>query len=85
MNSEIKSKKWLFAGLGLQFSIAYVMSFLIYQLGTLFTEGKLGSAFVPGLIFVVAIISAVVFLGISSNAKAMQENAAKKNKAVAVK
>ena len=85
MNSEIKSKKWLFAGIGLQFSIAYVMSFLIYQLGTLFTEGKLGTAFVPGLIFVVAIISAVVFLGISSNAKAMQENAAKKNKAAAVK
>ena len=85
MNSEIKSKKWLFAGLGLQFSIAYVMSFLIYQLGTLFTEGKLGTAFVPGLIFVVAIISAVVFLGISSNAKAMQENAAKKNKTAAVK
>ena len=85
MNSEIKSKKWLFAGLGLQFSIAYVMSFLIYQLGTLFTEGKLGTAFVPGLIFVIAIISAVVFLGISSNAKAMQENSAKKNKAAAVK
>ena len=85
MNSEIKSKKWLFAGLGLQFSIAYVMSFLIYQLGTLFTEGKLGTAFVPGLIFVVAIISAVVFLGISSNAKAVKENEAKKNKAAAVK
>ena len=85
MNSEIKSKKWLFAGLGLQFSIAYVMSFLIYQLGTLFTEGKLGTAFVPGLIFVVAIISAVVFLGISSNAKAVKENEAKKNKTAAVK
>ena len=85
MNSEIKSKKWLFAGLGLQFSIAYVMSFLIYQLGTLFTEGKLGTAFVPGLFFVVAIISAVVFLGISSNAKAVKENEAKKNKTAAVK
>ena len=85
MNSEIKSKKWLFAGLGLQFSIAYVMSFLIYQIGTLFTEGKLGTAFVPGLLFVLAIIATVVFLGISSNAKAVRENEAKKNKAAAVK
>lgn len=80
MNSEIKSKKWLFAGLGLQFSIAYVVSFAIYQLGTLFTEGKLGTAFVPGLLFVVAIILVVAFIGISSNAMTANENATKKTK-----
>ena len=70
MNAEIKSKKWLFAGIGLQFSIAYVLSFLVYQIGTLATESSVGEGFVPGLIAVAAIIVVIVFLGIRSNAKA---------------
>ncbi len=78
MNSEIKSKKWLFAGIGLQFSIAYTLSFLVYQLGTLFTEGKLGTAFFPGLLAVVAIVAAVAVLGFFSNAKAKREQESKK-------
>ncbi len=83
MNSEIKSKKWLFAGIGLQLSIAYVSSFLVYQLGTLFTEGHLGTAFLPGLIAVAAIIALVVALGFFSNAKAKRELAAKKAERIA--
>ncbi len=73
MNSEIKSKKWLFAGIGLQFAVAYVSSFLVYQFGTLFTEGTFGTAFIYGLIAVIAIIGAVVLLGFLSNAKAKRE------------
>ena len=78
MNSEIKSKKWLFAGIGLQFAIAYVSSFLVYQLGTIFSEGRLGTAFVPGLVAVVAIIAIVVTLGFFSGVKAKGEHAGKK-------
>ena len=78
MNSEIKSKKWLFAGIGLQFSIAYVLSYFVYQVGTLITEGKLGAGFLPGLIAVIAIIAVVTFLAIRSNAKVKKEYAAKK-------
>ncbi|MBE6649485.1 MAG: ferrous iron transport protein B [Ruminococcaceae bacterium] len=73
MNAEIKSKKWLFAGIGLQFSIAYVVSFLVYQIGTLITKSTVGEGFIPGLIAVVAIILAVLFLGSASNAKAKKE------------
>ncbi|MBE7064543.1 MAG: ferrous iron transporter B [Ruminococcaceae bacterium] len=80
MNSEIKSKKWLFAGIGLQFSIAYVLSYFVYQVGTLITDGKLGDGFLPGLIAVTAIIAVVTFLAIRSNAKVKKEYAAK-NKA----
>lgn len=83
MNSEIKSKKWLFAALGLQISIAYTLSFLVYQIGTLITEGKLGVAFFPGLVAVAIIVCAVVVLGMLSNAKArkeQQERASKKVK-----
>ena len=70
MNSEIKSKKWLFAGIGLQFAIAYVLSFLVYQIGTVMTAGTVGTGFAAGLIAVAAIIAAVVVLAIRSNAKA---------------
>ena len=80
MNSEIKSKKWLFAGLGLQFSIAYVLSFIVYQLGTLITEGSLGTAFVSGLIIVAVIVLIFTFLSISSSARVAKESASKPKK-----
>jgi ferrous iron transport protein B len=42
MNAEMKSKKWLFAGLGLQFGIGYSLSYLVYFFGTLIMGGTLG-------------------------------------------
>ena len=75
MNSEIKSKKWLFAGIGLQFAIAYTLSFLVYQIGTLITDGTVGTGFIGGLIAVAAIITLVVVLAIRSNAKTKREYA----------
>lgn len=47
MNSEIKSKKWLFAGIGLQFSVGYSLAFLVFFFGTLFTGGSFGEAWMP--------------------------------------
>ena len=35
MNSEIKSKKWLFGGIGLQFATGFTIAFFVYQIGTL--------------------------------------------------
>lgn len=80
MNSEIKSKKWMFAGIGLQFAAAYVISFVAYQFGTLFTEGTFGTAFVPGLIAVAVIIAVVFVLAIRSNAKMKAEYEVRKVK-----
>ena len=62
MNSEIKSRKWFWGGIGLQFATGYVVSFLVYQIGTLIVDGKLGAGFVPGLIVVVAIVAFIVYL-----------------------
>lgn len=62
MNSEIQDKKWLFGGIGLQLGTAYVLSFLVYQIGTLVTTGSVGTAFIPGLIVVAAIVILVVYL-----------------------
>ena len=71
MNSEIKSRKWLWGGIGLQFAAGYVVAFLVYQIGTLVTEGVPGTGFVPGLIVVVAIVVFVVYL-ICETDKALQ-------------
>ena len=63
MNSEMKSKKWLWGAIGLQLGTGYTVAFLIYQFGTLFTEGHFGQAFVPGLIAVLCMVAALVLIG----------------------
>ena len=80
MRSEIGSRKWFYAGLALQFSVAYVISFAVYQGGTLLTLGEVGAGFLPGLVAVAVLILATVAWGISSNAKAKQAYEAKKRR-----
>ena len=77
MNAEIKSKKWFFAGIGLQLATAYVLCFIVYQGGTLITTGHLGSGFFPGLIAVISIVLITVILSLRSNARAKREYAKK--------
>jgi ferrous iron transport protein B len=62
MNAEMGSRRWLWGGIGLQFATGYTVAFLVYQIGTLITEGTLGAGFVPGLAVVVAIGLFVVYL-----------------------
>ncbi len=69
MNSEIEDKKWLLGGVLLQLFTGYTVAFITYQLGTLFTEGKLGAAFVPGLIAIAVMIAAIAGIIIKNNAK----------------
>lgn len=73
MNSEMQSKKWLWAGIGLQLGTGYTVAFLVYQIGTLITTGSLGTAFVPGLIAVLAIAAIVTGIVIRSNRKMESE------------
>ena len=61
MNSEIKSKKWLFAGIGLQFAVGYTVGFLVYFFGTLFTGAKFGSAWMPLLGWAIVLSAAAIF------------------------
>ena len=60
MNSEIADRKWLLGGIGLQLATGFTTGYLVYQIGTLITEGHLGAGFLPGLIAVAAI---AVFIG----------------------
>jgi len=78
MNSEIKDRKWFWGGVGLQFATGYTVAFLVYQIGTLITEGTVGSGFIPGLIIVAAIVAFIVKLVKDSDKKLAAEYALKK-------
>ena len=78
MNSEIKSKKWLFGGIGLQFSVGYTIAFLVFFFGALFT-GILGSVdlwmIILGWVIVLIIVTIITLLIIRKN-KELKNNVA---------
>ncbi len=61
MNSEIKSKKWLWAGIGLQFAVGYTVGFLVFFFGTLITGGGFGAAWMPVLGWAIVLSIVVIF------------------------
>ncbi|MBP3554386.1 MAG: ferrous iron transporter B [Clostridia bacterium] len=69
MNAEMKSKKWLFGALGLQFSVGYSIGFLVFFFGTLITGGSFGSVWMPilGWAMVLAIVTIFTILIIRKN------------------
>ena len=69
MNAEIKDKKWLFAGIGLQFAVGFVTAFVVYFFGTLFTGANFTSTWMPilGWVITAAIVGVLVFLIIRKN------------------
>ncbi|MBR5515868.1 MAG: ferrous iron transporter B [Clostridia bacterium] len=69
MNSEMKSAKWLWAGIGLQLSVGFTLAYFVYQAGTLITEGRLGEGFIGGLIAVIVIILTVTGIILRNNRK----------------
>ncbi len=73
MISEVKDKKWILGGIGLQLGTGYTVAFLVYQVGTLITTGALGEGFVPGLIAVAAIVAFVAYLIIRANKNVAKE------------
>jgi ferrous iron transport protein B len=64
MNAELKSKKWLLAGLGLQLSMGYTLAFLVNFFGTLFTGAGFGDAwiYILGWTVVAAIVTVYTIL-----------------------
>ena len=60
MNAEIRSKRWLFAGIGLQFGVGYSVGFLVYFFGTIFTGASLGPIWAPILGWAVVGIFTVI-------------------------
>ena len=69
MNSEIKSRKWFWAGVGLQFAVGYTVGFLTFFFGTLFTGGSFGSFWMPvlGWAIVLGIAAVLAVLIVKKN------------------
>ncbi len=67
MNSEIKSKKWLFGGIALQLSVGFVVGFLTFFFGSLFTGADIGENWMPVLGWVItagiiAVVTAIIII-----------------------
>ena len=58
IRSEMASAKWTWAAIGWQCGLAYAVSFVVYQLGSLCA----GSGSITGVIFVVGVIACFVWL-----------------------
>ena len=77
MNAEMKSKKWLFAGIGLQFAVGYSVGFLVFFFGSLFTGAGFGSLWMPilGWAFVALFALIVTVLIVRKNKQLKSEYA----------
>ena len=62
MNSEIGDRKWFWGGVSLQFATGFTVAYLVYQIGTLITEGHVGAGFLPGLVAVAGFATVIVYL-----------------------
>ena len=65
MNAEMKSKRWVLFGVGLQLGVGYTVAFLTFFIGTLFTGGSFGAPWMPVLgwailVALVAVCAAVI-------------------------
>ncbi len=86
MTSEIKSAKWLWAGIGLQFSVGYSVGFLVFFFGTLFTKGSFGKIWMPVLGWaIVAVIAVIITLLIAKKNKQLKNEKTLRSEKTAVK
>ena len=63
MSAEMKSAKWLWGGIGLQFAVGYTLSYFVYTIGTLVFDPSALDVTVAGVgLFAVLVMVAVVVL-----------------------
>ncbi|MBQ4150655.1 MAG: ferrous iron transporter B [Clostridia bacterium] len=80
MNAEMKSAKWLFAGIGLQLAVGFTVGYLVYTIGTLIVAPatlNVGGA-IAGLIAVLAMAAVIVMIAVNSQKKLKAEYELKK-------
>ena len=85
MRSEMKSAKWLLAGIGLQLGTGFTVGYLVYQIGTLITTGSFGAGFFGGLVAVAVFVGILVVLCVRGEQKAKKEQSEKAKKKVTVR
>ncbi len=82
MSSEIKDKKWFWAGIGLQLAVGFTVAFLVFFFGSLIIGAGFGEAWMPivGWVVVLAIVAIFTALIIKKNGEIKAENALKAKK-----
>ncbi|MBR6622746.1 MAG: ferrous iron transporter B [Ruminococcus sp.] len=79
MNSEMKSAKWLWGGIGLQLAVGYTVAYLVYTIGTLITSpSSLNVGAAVGGLIAVAVMALIVVMLIRKNSKSMKSEYALK-------
>ena len=74
MKAEMKSAKWFWAGLGLQFGVGYTIGFLTYFIGTLITGAQMVAWMViVGFLLTLAFLLTISILIIKRNIKDKQK------------
>ena len=75
MNAEMKSKKWVWGGIGLQLGVGFTVAYLVYTIGTLITAPATLAAgpAMAGGIAVVIMAGIVVALIVNANKKVKAE------------
>lgn len=73
MNSEMKSAKWLWGGIGLQLGVGYTVAYLVYTIGTLVTSpSSLNVGAAIGGLIAVAVMAIIVIMLIRNTNKSMK-------------
>lgn len=87
MNAEMKSKKWLFAGIGLQLGVGYTVAFLTFFFGSLITGAGTGPIWMPilGWALVAVFVAVLTVLIIKQNRKITREAAEREARKAAVR
>ncbi len=83
MNSEMKSAKWLWGGIGLQLGVGYTVGYLVYTIGTLITAPEslgIGAAIGGGI--AVAVFVAILTYLCTKSDKKLKADAVSNEKAV---
>lgn len=77
MNSEMKSAKWVWGGIGLQLGVGFTVAYLVYTIGTLATDAA-SLAVAPaiaGLVAIVVMVAIVIALINNTNKQLKKEYA----------
>ena len=77
LNSEMKSGKWVWGGIGLQLGVGFTVGYLVYTVGTLFTAPaslNIGAA-IGGLVAVLVFAAVVIGMIMNTNKKMKTEYA----------
>ena len=80
MNAELKSKKWLFAGIGLQISMGYTIGFVTFFFGTLFSGEGFSKLWMPIVGWCIVLAIATSFVALAVFNRKNLANQAKSNK-----